>query len=183
MKNLNLLLIFYFTVTTSILSQTPDLGSSSSFAVFTAIGAFNNVGAATNVVGDVGTNVGAFNAFPPGVLVGDIHVADPVSVQAAIDVNLAYAFTVALTCGQVLTSTLGNGQVLTPNIYCIGEAATINDTLYLDGECNPDAIFIFQINGALSTSTFANIVLTNSASICNIYWQVNGEIIIPPTKM
>ncbi len=178
MKNLNLLIIFYFTVTTSILSQTPDLGSSSSFAVFTAIGAFNNVGAATNVVGDVGTNVGAFNAFPPGVLVGDIHVADPVSVQAAIDVDLAYAFTAALTCGQVLTSTLGNGQVLTPNIYCIGEASTINDTLYLDGECNPDGIFIFQINGALSTSTFANIILTNSASICNVYWQVNGAVSI-----
>ena len=178
MKTLNLLLLIYFTLNTPIFAQTPDLGSSSSFAVFTAIGAFNNVGAATNVVGDVGTNVGAFNAFPPGVLVGDIHVADPVSVQAAIDVNLAYAFTAALTCGQVLTSTLGNGQVLTPNIYCIGEAATLNDTLYLDGECNQDAIFIFQINGALSTSTFANIILTNSASICNVYWQVNGAVSI-----
>jgi len=178
MKTLNLLLLIYFTLNTPIFAQTPDLGSSSSFAVFTAIGAFNNVGAATNVVGDVGTNVGAFNAFPPGVLVGDIHVADPVSVQAAIDVNLAYAFTAALTCGQVLTSTLGNGQVLTPNIYCIGEAATLNDTLYLDGECNQDAIFIFQINGALSTSTFANIILTNSTSICNVYWQVNGAVSI-----
>jgi hypothetical protein len=178
MKTLNLLLLIYFTLNAPIFAQTPDLGSSSSFAVFTAIGAFNNVGAATNVVGDVGTNVGAFNAFPPGVLVGDIHVADPVSVQAAIDVDLAYAFTAALTCGQVLTSTLGNGQVLTPNIYCIGEAATINETLFLDGECNPDAIFIFQINGALSTSTFANIILTNSASICNVYWQVNGAVSI-----
>jgi trimeric autotransporter adhesin len=176
MKIFSLLIFIYFTIHVPIYAQSPDFGAASSFAVFTAIGAFNNTGEATNVVGDVGTNVGAFNAFPPGVLVGDIHVADPISVQAAIDVDLAYAYTAALTCGQVLPSTLGNGQILTPDIYCIGEASTINNTLFLDGECNPDGIFIFQINGALSTSTFANIVLLNSASICNIYWQVNGAV-------
>ncbi|MEI6899145.1 MAG: hypothetical protein WCL00_04655, partial [Bacteroidota bacterium] len=67
-------------------SQAPNLGTASSFALFTAVGAFNNIGAATDVTGDVGTNVGAFNAFPPGTVVGQIHVADPVSAQAATDV-------------------------------------------------------------------------------------------------
>ncbi len=176
MKKLFLSLLLCVLYSKKHFGQTPTLGASSNFAVFTAIGAFNNVGATTNVVGDVGTNVGAFNAFPPGVLVGQIHVADPVSVQAAIDVDVAYSFTAALTCGQVLTSTLGNGQVLTPNIYCIGEASTMNDTLFLDGEGDPNAIFIFQIDGALSTSTFSTIILSNSASICNIFWQINGAV-------
>ena len=50
--------------------QAPDLGTCSSFALFTAAGAFTASGASTFVTGDVGTNVGAFSAFPPGILFG-----------------------------------------------------------------------------------------------------------------
>ena len=69
--------------------QAPNLGIASNFALFTSVGAFNNTGA-TAVSGDVGTNVGAFNAFPPGVLMGQIHIADQVTAQAAINLNSAY---------------------------------------------------------------------------------------------
>ena len=67
--------------------QAPDLGVASTFALFTASGAFNG-DPGTSVVGDIGTNVGAFT--PPGFLVGNIHIADPVTVQAAADVAIAY---------------------------------------------------------------------------------------------
>ncbi|MBK9254468.1 MAG: DUF3494 domain-containing protein [Saprospiraceae bacterium] len=167
---------FFLCSTHISFGQTPPLGAVEDFVLFTAVGAFNNTGVSTVVVGDVGTNVGAFNAFPPGTLVGDIHVADPVSVLAAIDVEIAYNFLVAQTCGQVLSSGLGNGQILNPGIYCIGEASTINGNLVLDGQCNPDAVFIFQIDGALSTSTFSSVTFTNGASVCNVYWQVNGLV-------
>lgn len=154
--------------------QAPNLGATSNFALFTAAGAFNNVGASTVVTGDVGTNVGAFNAFPPGVLIGQIHVSDPVSVQAATDVETAYNDLSAVTCDSVIGTTLGNGQILPPNIYCLGAASTINGSLILDGLGDPNALFIFKINGALSTSTLASVVLINAASLCNVYWQVNG---------
>jgi hypothetical protein len=153
--------------------QAPDLGVTYDFALFTAVGAFDVLGASV-VNGDVGTDVGAFNGFPPGVLVGNIHVADPVSAQAAIDVADAYSDLFGLTCGTVLGVTLGSGQVLTPDIYCIGAAATLNGTLVLDAQGDPDAIFVFQIDGALATGTFANVVLQNAASLCNVYWQING---------
>lgn len=52
----------------------PDLGTTSTYALFTAVGAFSNTGATTTVTGDVGTNAGAFNAFPPGILIGEKHV-------------------------------------------------------------------------------------------------------------
>jgi hypothetical protein len=155
-------------------TQTIELGATESFALFTADGAFNNTGEATTVTGDVGTHVGAFNAFPPGVLIGQIHVADPVSAQAATDVDVLYGYLDALTCGSVIGSTMGNGQILLPGIYCITEAASLNGDLILDAQCDADAIFIIQIDGALSTSTLANVILTNSASVCNIYWQING---------
>ncbi|MEP6792772.1 MAG: ice-binding family protein, partial [Saprospiraceae bacterium] len=153
--------------------QTPSLGVANSFAVFTAVGAFSNTGA-TVVTGDIGTDVGLFSGFPPGVVVGSIHVADPVADQAAIDVASAYMFLDGLTCGTVLGVTLGSGQMLTPDIYCIGAAATLNGVLTLDGQSDPNSIFIFQIDGALATGTLANVVLINGASICNVYWQING---------
>jgi hypothetical protein len=153
--------------------QAPDLGAASSFALFTAAGAFNNLGI-TMVTGNIGTNVGAFTGFPPGIVIGQIHVADAISAQAATDVANAYGYLSSLTCGQVIGTTLGNGQVLTPNIYCLGAASNLNGTLVLDGQGNPNAIFIFQIDGALSTSTFATVSLINSAQLCNVYWQING---------
>ena len=50
-----------------------DLEAASSFALFTVIGAFNNSGL-TIINGDIGTNAGAFNGFPPGVVNGNIYV-------------------------------------------------------------------------------------------------------------
>ena len=151
-----------------------NLASTADFALFTAAGAFNNIGAGTVVTGDVGTHVGAFNAFPPGILIGDQHVANGVSAQAAADVLVAYSYFASLTCGAVIGTTLGNNQVLTPNIYCTGAASTLNGNLILDAENDPNAVFIFQIGGALSTSTFSNVTLINGASLCNVYWQING---------
>ena len=69
-------------------AQAPNLGSAASYAIFTADGAFNNTGP-TQIKGDIGTNVGAFSGFPPGVVTGQIHIADPSSAQAASDVQLA----------------------------------------------------------------------------------------------
>jgi hypothetical protein len=157
-------------------AQAPNLGATSDFALFTASGAFNNVGASTVVTGDVGTNVGAFNAFPPGTLIGSRHIADAVSAQAATDVLTAYTYLDGLTCGMVLGTTLGSGQTLTPNIYCLGAASTINGNLVLDAQGDPNANFIFQIDGALSTTTLSNVQLINGASACNVFWQINGAV-------
>ncbi|MEO6584006.1 MAG: ice-binding family protein, partial [Ferruginibacter sp.] len=154
-------------------SQKPDLGTASTFALFTAAGAFANDGTSF-ITGDIGTNVGEFTGFPPGIVIGQIHVADPASAQAATDVLVAYSYLSGITCGQVIGTTLGNNQVLGPDVYCLGAASTLNGDLVLDGQGDPNALFIFKIDGALATSTFANVVLINSASLCNVYWQVNG---------
>ncbi len=156
-------------------SQAPDLGATASFAMFTAAGAFSNDGN-TVVTGDIGTNVGAFTGFPPGIVIGAIHVADAISAQAATDVGTAYSDLVGLNCGMVLGTTLGGGQILTPNTYCLGAASVLNGDLVLDGECDPNALFIFQIDGALSTAVNSTVTLTNGASLCNVYWQVNGAV-------
>ncbi|AEE53479.1 ice-binding family protein [Haliscomenobacter hydrossis] len=155
--------------------QAPNLGSAASFAVFTAAGEFSN-GGATQITGDVGTNVGAFTGFLPGIVVGSIHVVNTASAEAATDVATAYGELSSLDCGAMIGTTLGNGQVLTPNIYCLGAASTLDGELILDAQGDAGAIFIFKIDGALSTTTLSKITLINGASLCNVYFQVNGAV-------
>jgi hypothetical protein len=38
------------------------------------------------------------------------------------------------------------------------------------------ALFIIKIGGAFSTSAFSNVILINSASLCNVYWQIGGAV-------
>lgn len=156
--------------------QTPDLGEAAKFAVFTGAGAFTNTGP-TAVTGNVGTNTLAFSGFPPGTVTGgQILVNNAVTAQAASDVTISYDYLINLTPDSVIgTSILGNGQVLTPKIYKITTAATLNGELTLDAQGNPNARFIFQIDGAFATSMFATISLINSASLCNVYWAVEGD--------
>ena len=143
--------------------QSPNLGTASHFALFTSVGAFNSVGA-TSVTGNIGTNMGAFTGFPPGTLEGQIYLADSVSAQAAIDLDSAYSY----------LNRLGNEEVLSPRVYFIGDAAILTGDLILDGQGNSGALFIIRINGSLTATAFSNIVLINSASLSNVYWQING---------
>ncbi|MCB0707082.1 MAG: DUF3494 domain-containing protein, partial [Saprospiraceae bacterium] len=169
------LVVFLLLIPAGSFSQAPNLGSTSGFALFTAVGAFSNDGN-TVVTGDIGTNVGAFTGFPPGIVIGQIYVADVISAQAAVDVDAAFMELSMVTCGPVIGVTMGNDQILTPNVYCIGAASTLEGDLILDGQCDPDAIFIIKIDGALATGVSSNVVLTNSASLCNVYWQINGAV-------
>jgi len=157
------------------LGQVPELGAASSFVLFTATGAFNNTGDSTVVTGNVGTNAGAFTAFPPGTLYGQKHVVDIVSAQAATDVLVAYGQMSTITCDSVIGALLGSGQSLTPKVYCLTTASTLNGNLTLDGQGDCNALFIFKINGALSTSTNSRVLLINRAQAKNVYWQINGE--------
>lgn len=156
--------------------QASALGAAAGFAVFTAVGAFSSVGA-TAVTGDIGTGAGAFTGFPPGVVVGQIHVADAASAQAATAVHAAWAALSSVPCGPVtLGTTLGNNQLLRPGVYCLGAATTLNGKVILDGENNPNALFIFKIDGAFATSTSARVSLINGASADRVFWQINGQV-------
>jgi len=151
----------------------PPLGTTSTFALFTAVGAFNNTGNSV-VTGDVGTNSGAFS-FGPGTLVGNQHVIDGVSATAATDVDVAYMYLAGLMAGPVISTNL-NGQILTPGIYTLGAATSLSTTLTLDAEGDSSAIFILQIDGALTTASLSNVVLIGNASFCNVFWQINGQV-------
>jgi hypothetical protein len=159
-----------------ILAQAPNLGITSSFTLFTSVGAINNTGT-TTITGDVGTNVGALTGFPPAIVSGGtIYVADATSAQAATDVQTAYTYLSGITGGSVVGVGLGNGQVLTAGTYKTGAVTTLNGNLILDGQNNPNAVFIFQIGAAFSSAASSNIIMINSASLCNVFWQIDGAV-------
>jgi hypothetical protein len=118
--------------------------------------------------------VGALTGFPPGTVNGNIHIADSVTALAAANLGTAYTSLNALTCDSTIGATLGNGQILTPKVYCITTLASINGTLTLNALGNSNAVFVIKVNGALSTSIATQILLINSANFNNVYWQVNG---------
>lgn len=155
--------------------QAPNLGTASSFALFTAAGAFDNTGASF-VTGNIGSFTYVPTGFPPGTVInGNIYgPSDGLSATAASDVITAYNDLSAVDCGTTLVLPLA-GQVLTPGFYCYGAAATLNGNLTLDGQNDPNALFIIKIGGAFATGVSSNIILTGSASLCNVYWQIGGQ--------
>jgi hypothetical protein len=156
------------------LGQAPNIGSDSSFALFTTVGAFGNAGT-TVIWGDVGTNAGAYKGSQ--TVFGAVHVEDSVSAKAALDLQIAYAYMVGLPCDSTIISPFGGGLVLIPQrVYCLASASALNGNLILDAKNNPNGIFIIKVNGALSTSINSNVILQNAASACNVYWQVGGAV-------
>ena len=44
----------------------------------------------------------------------------------------------------------------------------------LDAGGNPNAVFVFQVNGALAMAAGSHVVLTGGAQASRVFWQVNG---------
>lgn len=180
--------LFYIAITSSLVlskiscGQAPNLGTAANFALFTSAGAFENYGN-TSIRGDIGTDIGAFSGFPPGIINGQIHNSDPNSAQAAIDTDIAYTYLDGLTCGITIGSSLGNGQILTPNVYCITAATLLDGNLIIDGQGDSNSLFIIKIDGALSTSVSSTVSVINGATFDHIYWQVNGAIEVGETSV
>lgn len=70
----------------------------------------------------------------------------------------------------------GQDLVLTPHTYLLNAATVLNGKVILNAQGNPDAVFVIKINGALSTSTYASVVLENQAQAKNVFWKVEGAI-------
>src|SRR5690606_10603086 len=123
---------------------------------------------------NVGTNSGSSTGF--GNVNGTMNDGDGVSAQCAIDVQLAYNTLNSTIPTFFPAPLLGNGQILIPGVYSIAGPATLNLSLTLDAQNNPNAVFIIQIGGAFSTNASAKVHLVNGALACNVFWKVEGLV-------
>lgn len=162
-----------FLVPTLIFGQAPDLGTAANFVLFSSNGAMSNTGI-SQLTGHVGTNNGAVTGF--GNVNGVMYDTDAVSAEAAVDVLAAYNDLNDRIPTFFPASLLGNGQILTAGVYQVAGASSLNLELTLNAENDPDAVFIFQLQGPFSTNANSKIRLVNGAKACNVFWKVEGLV-------
>ena len=158
----------------------PVMASTACFTLFSGSGAVTNSGI-THVTGDVGTNTGLTTGFQAENVTGTIHSnPDTATAQAAADLGVVYTYlnTLPTDIELLYPAQFGNDLVLTPHTYLMNAATVLIGEVVLDAQGNNDAVFVIKINGALSTGTFAKVILVNGAQSKNVYWKVDGAISI-----
>ncbi|CAN1501833.1 Ice-binding protein [Flavobacteriaceae bacterium] len=115
-----------------------------------------------------------FNYTPAPVISAPVEIS---TAQAVIDLQAAYDQLNAIAVTDAThAAVFGNGETLTPGVYSVAAAASMLGTLTLDGQNNPNAVFIFKIGAAFNTGAGTTVLLTNGASACNVFWVVEAAI-------
>ncbi|HLP14434.1 MAG TPA: ice-binding family protein [Flavobacteriales bacterium] len=156
----------------------PTLGGAACYALFSGNGSVTNAGIST-ITGDVGTNVGLTTGYNSLDVTGMIHpIPDGSTGACASDLLVAYNYlnTLPYDIELLYPAQFGSNLSLTPHTYYMNGATTFTDTLFLDAQGNTNGVFVIRIDGALTTSTYAKVILLNAAQENNVYWLVNGAI-------
>ncbi len=100
---------------------------------------------------------------------------DGLLVTAKNDLTTAYNDAAGRPTTATIATELG-GSTLTDGTYD-SDAGTfgITGTLTLNGQGNANAVFIFKMATTLTTASSSQVVLTNGAQACNVYWQVGSS--------
>jgi hypothetical protein len=157
-------------------AQAPiDLGSAGTFAVLAGSTVTNTGPSLIN--GDLGVWPGT--AFvpgaPPATVNGAIHAGDTAAQQAKASLTVAFNNAAGLTVGVVGVAGDLGGQTLAPGLYKSTSTLAITGDLILDGNGDPNAVFIFQIGSALTVATHGRVVLSGGAKAANVFWQVGSS--------
>ena len=151
------------------------LGTAGTFAVLADAGVTN--AGPTVLTGDVGAcTAPSVTGFPPGVVDGTIHVADPAACGAHADLAIAYAD----AAGRTATTThppitdLG-GMTLMTGVHRSPSSFAISGTLTLDAQGDPNAVFVFQATSTFITGAGSDVSLLDGAQACNVFWQVGSS--------
>lgn len=166
-------------VSSAAAASTPmvDLGQASTYAVLSGASVGNTVTATapfTTLRGDLGVYAAAqpTGFAAPAVVTGATRIGTTTS-QAYADLISAYNNVAARTGGLALPGDL-IGATLAPGLHSAAGAVANTGTVTLDGGGDPNAVFVFQIGGALSMAAGARVKLVNGASASRVFWQVNG---------
>src|ERR1700690_1239678 len=178
------------TFTTSVTAcQAPtaiSLGTACTFGILASTPSVTSVGP-TIVTGDIGIwPAASITGFPPGTFSGSEHLGDGVAMGAQGDLTTAYNNAAGAAGGAVLAADIG-GQTLPAGVYKTTSSQPtlgITGNLTLDGGGDPNSVWIFQIVSSLTTAAGnSQIILINSASAQNVYWQIGSSATLGTTTI
>ena len=157
-----------------IAATSVNLGAADNFAIL-AGSTITNTGSSV-INGDLGLSPGtAVTGFPPGTVNGTQHVANTEAANAQAALTTAYNNAAGQTPVSTVPTELG-GTTKTAGIYDSAAGTFgITGTLTLDAAGDPNAVFIFKTASTLITAGASNVVLTNGAQACNVFWQVGSS--------
>jgi Ice-binding-like len=152
-----------------------DLGAAATFSVLASTGVVST--GVTHLSGDLGVSpsptVTGFGPSEGGSLDGNIHAADDTAAAARDDLVQALDDASSRTRHTEITGDLG-GRTFHVGVHHITAALALTGSVTLDGEGNPNAVFIFQTDAAFNTTAGSSVVLVNGAQAANVFWVVTG---------
>ncbi|MFD9267952.1 ice-binding family protein [Streptomyces goshikiensis] len=157
------------------------LATAASYSVLAGQGVTNT---GPSVIGhELGTHPNpAISGFPPGLVLGAVHAADAVALQAKSDLVQAYNNAAGQATDFALAAGIGAGQTLLPGVHTAVSGVGLTGDLILDAGGDPNAVWVFQIPEALTTASNSRVLLTNGASACNVYWQIGSSATLGTTS-
>jgi len=170
---------FTWTFTTAAAAcQAPvPLNSAANFEIIGG-STVTNTGPTTITGGNLGLSPGsAVTGFPPGIMVAPavMHIADPIAAQAQLDLTAAYNYAAGVQGAAVLAGDM-SGLTFTPGVYKTASTVMLSaGNVTLDGQGNPNAVFIFQIGSTLTTLGSTHVILAGMAQAKNVFWQVGSS--------
>jgi hypothetical protein len=170
-KTISLGILFFSPI--CLFGQLVNFGEASKYVLFSSDGAVTNTGI-SQLTGNVGTNNGSSTGF--GNVNGVMHDADVSSALCAIDLLIAYNDLNSRIPTFFPAPLMGDGQTLIPGVYQLAGASSLNLELILDAQNDPNAVFVFQIQGPFSANANSKVKLINGAKACNVYWKVEGLV-------
>ena len=136
------------------------LATAADFSVL-AGAAVTNTGT-TTVGGSVGVHPGTAIDESTMVIGGTVHSADAVALQAKSDLTTAYNNAAGQTPPIAADPELG-GETLVGGVYNRAAAMALTGVLTLDGQNDPDSVWVFQAGSTLTTAPASSVVLINGA--------------------
>lgn len=140
----------------------------------------------TYITGDMGLSPGtSIDGFPPGELIGTLHINNEIATQAKLDLTAAYNDAAGRTSTDIVTLS-GNigGLTLTPGLYkSTSSLAVSSGDLTFDARGDASAVFIIQIATTLTTTSGRQVFLSGGAQAANIFWQVGSSATFGTTSV
>jgi hypothetical protein len=151
------------------------LGTATPFAIL-AGSEVTNTGASV-ISGDLGVSPATSVTGTPNVIDGSIFKGTAVAATAKAALGTAYTDAAGrspTTIGNFTTTGLG-GKSLVAGVYNATSTLQLTGTLTLNGNGDPNAVFVFQAGSSLITASDSTVVLIGDAQACNVFWKLGSS--------